>query len=86
MEQDLKKKQEKEKLDFIMAITSLFKKVFSKALNKFAIILPNGGLVYFFMEDVSDEPKVLIATHTLDFSFLLEKEGIKFRHIKKREY
>jgi hypothetical protein len=32
-----------------MAITSLFKKAFSKALNKFAIILPNGGLVYFFM-------------------------------------
>ena len=35
-----------------MAITSLFKKSFANTLNKFAILLPTGGIVYFFMEDI----------------------------------
>lgn len=86
MENELTKRQEREKIDFIMALTSLFKKSFTNIKNKFSILLPNGGLIYFFMEDKENWPVLLIASHNYDFSTLLSKEGIQVRELPKKEY
>lgn len=67
-----------------MALTSLFRKSFGQTSNKFTILLPNGGLVYFFMEEVENSPLLLIASHNSDFSHHLEKEGIKFNQLVKK--
>jgi hypothetical protein len=52
----------KEKADFIQSITSLFRKSLSNPRNKFTIVLPSGGIVYFFMEEVLDSPKLFVST------------------------
>jgi|JI9StandDraft_1071089.scaffolds.fasta_scaffold86193_3 hypothetical protein len=69
-----------------MALTSLFRKSFTKITNKFSILLPNGGIIYFFMEDQENWPILVIASHNHDFSTPLTKEGIKVRELPKQEY
>jgi len=49
------RKDEREKADYIMAMTSLFKKSLIDPMHKFTIILPSGGMVYFFFID-QEEP------------------------------
>lgn len=86
MEHELRKRQEREKIDFIMALTSLFRKSFGKISNKYTIVLPNGGIVYFLMEDLEHLPLLILASHSYDFSSALEKEGVKYRNLPKKEY
>jgi hypothetical protein len=38
------------------------------------------------MEKNQHLPKLFIATHNPDFSYSLEKEGIRFKELKKKEY
>jgi len=48
---EFSRKESKEKVDFVLALTSLFKKALSKDTHKFTIYLQNGGIVYYFLED-----------------------------------
>lgn len=63
----------KEKADFIQAITSLFRKSLANPRNKFTIVLPSGGIVYFFMEEVLDSPKLFVSTQNSEFAVALQK-------------
>lgn len=62
-----------------MALTSLFKKSFANVHNKFTIVLPTGGIIYFFMEEMYDFPKVFISTQNNEFTGLLERDDIRFK-------
>lgn len=50
MDAEFNKKEVKEKADFVLALTSLFKKSLLNLHHKFVIILPTGALIYFFTE------------------------------------
>ena len=48
------RKDEKEKADYIMAMTSLFKKAHLDKEHRFTILLPMGGIVYYFVSEDDD--------------------------------
>lgn len=48
MDAEFNKKEVKEKADFVLALTSLFKKSLLNLHHKFVIVLPTGALIYFF--------------------------------------
>jgi hypothetical protein len=60
-EPDFKRKDTKERADFILAITSLFRKATTNQQNKFTLIVPN-SIIYLFFDGT--QPIVLVASQT----------------------
>jgi hypothetical protein len=82
---EFSRREQRETIDFVMALTSLFKKCLTKSSHKFVAYLPNGGVVYFFTEEQFDNPLVYISDHNYEFTALLGNEGIVFKELRKRE-
>lgn len=79
------RREQKETIELVVALTSLFKRALGQNSHKFVAYLPNGGVVYFFTEEQFDNPLVYLCDHNYDFSALLAHEGILFKELRKRE-
>lgn len=79
MDAEFNKKEVKEKADFVLALTSLFKKSLLNLHHKFVIILPTGALIYYFTEEVHDQPKLFVGSQHSEFAPLLQREDIKYK-------
>jgi hypothetical protein len=57
-----------------MTLISLFQKSWGNSNNKFVILLPKGGIIYFFVEEALDLPNLVISTSIMyDFGSELSK-------------
>lgn len=70
-EPDFHRKDTKERADFIIALTSLFRKSTTATTNKFTILLSN-GIVYFF-SDKAEQPRLLVASQSNEFGAALQR-------------
>lgn len=82
-EPDFKRRDTKERADFILAITSLFRKATSAPHNKFTVLVPN-GLIYLFFEGA--QPRLLVASQTGEFGQALQREEIKAKVWRGQEF
>ena len=86
MEAEFNKREVKEKADFVLALTSLFKKSLLNLHHKFVMVLPNGSMAYFFTEEVHDQPKLFLGSQHGEFAPLLQREDIKYKEMKLGEF
>lgn len=86
MDAEFNRKEVKEKADFVLALTSLFKKSLLNLHHKFLIVLPSAAVVYFFTEEVHDQPRLFVGSQHSEFAALLQREDIKYREMKLAEF
>ena len=76
------RKDEREKADFIMAMTSLFRKSWSDPEHRFTILLPTGGIIYFFVSEDDRKPKVVVSAQAKEVSGWLNMEKVKHSEMR----
>jgi hypothetical protein len=83
-ESDFNRRDTKERADFIIALTSLFRKATTAPLHKFTLLIPN-GVIYYFVEGGS-EPRLLVASTNGEFGIALQREEIKVKEVRGQEF
>lgn len=58
----------------MIALTSLFRKSLTNVHHKFTIQLPSGGIIYYFTEELLDQPRLFVGCQNAEFAANLQRE------------